>query len=120
MVKNIFLIGVLVGSSLNGMQQGNKIEIVSQNNQQNKSPILTAAEVTHIKHDMYRIYVHEMGILRLDFDEMAHGNADLANDLKILYYESRNYDRAKTTLRTLCTKWKIEKPAESDDEKDDE
>lgn len=100
-MKNIKILA-LVFFSLNAYAMDGELEASQKNPSLN--PGLTADEVARIQGHMYSKYVWQMGIMGLNFEEMAHGNTELTDDLKILY-QSRNYRGAMLTFHGLCQKW---------------
>ena len=67
---------------------------------------LTADEVAAIADRMYCKYMWQMNPIGLDFDEMSHGNNDLAQDLRVLH-GSGGYKQAMDVFDGLWKKWNL-------------
>lgn len=71
------------------------------------TPIDKEALTTRIKHDLYTKLVHDMGIMGINWLEMAHGNSALATDLQELY-DCPWWEKAQEKVTALCKKWELE------------
>ena len=75
----------------------------------NKNSIDKAAITATIKADIFKVFRQEMWIASNDFSAMAHGNAELENDLKDLYASFGSQEAAQKKLDAFCKKWHLEK-----------
>lgn len=69
-----------------------------------KSPLLTADEVARIQTICISNVWWNRSLIGPNFKEMAHGNAELENELRDLY-QSPGCISAMLTFKDLCKKW---------------